>query len=34
MLGNYLDTCDGSKHLSDEEKKVLDIKLHKAMKKK
>ena len=34
MLGNYLDTCDGSKHLSDEEKKVLDIKLHEAMKKK
>jgi len=34
MLGNYLDTCDGSKHLSNEEKKVLDIKLHEAMKKK
>jgi len=36
MMGNYLNTytCDGSKHLSSEEKKVLDIKLHEQMKKK
>ena len=35
MMGNYLNTytCDGSKHLSSEEKKVLDIKLHEQMKK-
>lgn len=34
LLGGYLDTCDGSNHMSEEEKKVLEIKLMEKMKKK
>ncbi len=33
-MGGYLNSCGNPKHLSGEEKKVLDIKLHKQMKNK
>ncbi len=34
IMGGYLNSCDNSKHLSTDEKKVLEVKLHKEMKKK
>ena len=34
MMGGYLNSCDNPKHLSTDEKKVLEVKLHKEVKKK
>jgi len=33
LLGKFVNTCDGSEHLSEEEKKELDIKLNEKLKK-